>query len=74
MIQRWERNICLPGIEILPRPCGVYGRSFEIVHTSRPRQRVSRLWHDGAHFVPVKESEGLPWARPSHSGARSREG
>jgi transcriptional regulator with XRE-family HTH domain len=65
VIQRWEKNVCLPGIEVLLRLCAVYGISFEIVRASGPRQRVSRIWQNGAYLVPVQETDGLPRERPS---------
>jgi transcriptional regulator with XRE-family HTH domain len=65
VIQRWEKNVCLPGLEVLLGLCDVYGISFEIVRPANPRQRVSGQRHDRAYLVPVRESEALPWARPS---------
>jgi transcriptional regulator with XRE-family HTH domain len=65
VIQRWEKNVCLPGLEVLLRLCGVYGISFEIARAVRPRQKASWRWQNSAYLVPVLESEGLPRARPS---------
>jgi transcriptional regulator with XRE-family HTH domain len=65
VIQRWETNVCLPGLEVLLRLCSAYGVSFEIVRTTRPRQKVPHQWQSGAYLVPALETEGLPRARPS---------
>jgi transcriptional regulator with XRE-family HTH domain len=65
VIQRWEKNVCLPGLEVLLGLCDVYGISFEIVRPAKPRQRISGEWQNRAYLVPVRESDGLPWARPS---------
>ena len=65
VIQRWEKNVCLPGLEVLLRLCSVYGVSFEIVRPAAPRQKVPGHRQNGAYLVPVLESEGLPRVRPS---------
>ena len=65
VIQRWEKNVCLPGLEVLLRLCGVYGISFEIVRPAGTRHGGLRRWQNGAYLVPVQESEELPWTRPS---------
>ena len=65
VIQRWEKNVCLPGLEVLLRLCGVYGVSFEIVRSGRPRRKASGRWQNSAYLVPVLESERLPRTRPS---------
>jgi transcriptional regulator with XRE-family HTH domain len=65
VVQRWEKNVCLPSLEVLLRLCGVYGISFEIARPVRPRQNSPRIRQNGAYLVPVLESEGLPRVRPS---------
>jgi transcriptional regulator with XRE-family HTH domain len=65
VIQRWEKNVSLPGLEVLLRLCTVYGVSFEIVRSQRSRQNASAHRHNGTYLVPVLESEGLPRVRPS---------
>lgn len=65
VIQRWEKNVSLPGIEILLRLCGVYGISFEIVHPAGRRENASRHRNSRAYLVPVVEGDDLPPARPS---------
>ena len=65
VIQRWEKNACLPGLEVLLGLCDVYGISFEIVRPAKPRQHVAGQWQDRAYLVPVRDTDGLPWARPS---------
>ena len=65
VIQRWEKNVCLPGIEVLLRLCSVYGVSFEIIRSQMPRQKAPTHRQNGTYLVPVLESEVLPRARPS---------
>jgi transcriptional regulator with XRE-family HTH domain len=65
VIQRWEKNVCLPGLEVLLRLCGVYGISFEIARPARIPQKVSRYRQNGAYLVPVHEADELPHERPS---------
>jgi len=65
VIQRWEKNVCLPGLEVLLRLCGVYGVSFEIIRSSGAPGKDLRRWQNGAYLVPVLESEGLARPRPS---------
>lgn len=65
VIQRWEKNVALPGLEVLLRLCGVYGISFEIVRPAGTRHGGLRRWQNAAYLVPVQEGDGLPWARPS---------
>ncbi len=65
VIQRWEKNVCLPGLEVLLRLCGVYGISFEIERPDGAGRKASRRWQHGAYLVPVQETDGLPRERPS---------
>ena len=63
VVQRWEKNVSLPGIPVLLRLCGVYGISFEIVRSDRPRQGARGHMRGSAYLVPVRESDGLPAPR-----------
>ncbi|HTY58057.1 MAG TPA: helix-turn-helix transcriptional regulator [Bacteroidota bacterium] len=65
VLQRWEKNVCLPGLEVLLRLCSVYGISFEIVRAPGAGQKALRHRQNGTYLVPVPETEGLPWERPS---------
>jgi transcriptional regulator with XRE-family HTH domain len=65
VLQRWEKNVSLPGLEVLLRLCGVYGISFEIVRAAGAGPKSPRHRLNGTYLVPVRENEGLPWERPS---------
>jgi transcriptional regulator with XRE-family HTH domain len=65
VIQRWEKNVCLPGLEVLLRLCGVYGISFEIARPARTPHALSRFRQNSAYLVPVSGADDLPRGRPS---------
>jgi len=65
VIQRWEKNVSLPGVETLLRLCGVYGISIEIAHPAGPRHGDSRHRIRSAYLVPAPEDDDLPPSRPS---------
>ncbi len=65
VVQRWEKNASLPGLEVLLRLCGVYGVAFEITRPPGARPKTSLSRENRAYLVPVREGEGLPWERPS---------